>query len=230
MGIIKNNRKFAGLQVTVHLFNVGFINTYSTCNPQISCYTNMDFSINIKEIFTAFMVLFAVIDITGSTPIIIGLNDAGKKVSAEKAAGISLVIFIALLKLFNIDISSFALAGALVLFVLAIEMTFSIEIFRNDGPEGSATIVPVIFPLIAGAGALATTLTLKAECSVFSIIIAILLNMTVVYIVLRNVYLVERVLGKGGVYILRKFFGIILLAMSVKIFASNLNTLLASLS
>lgn len=116
------------------------------------------------------------------------------------------------------------------LFVLAIEMTFSIEIFRNDGPEGSATIVPVIFPLIAGAGALATTLTLKAECSVFSIIIAILLNMTVVYIVLRNVYLVERVLGKGGVYILRKFFGIILLAMSVKIFASNLNTLLASLS
>ena len=160
-----------------------------------------------------------------------------KKVSAEKAAGISLVIFIAflfagdgLLKLFNIDISSFALAGALVLFVLAIEMTFSIEIFRNDGPEGSATIVPVIFPLIAGAGALATTLTLKAECSVFSIIIAILLNMTVVYIVLRNVYLVERVLGKGGVYILRKFFGIILLAMSVKIFASNLNTLLASLS
>ena len=233
MGIIKNNRKFAGLQVTVHLFNVGFINTYSTCNPQISCYTNMDFSINIKEIFTAFMVLFAVIDITGSTPIIIGLNDAGKKVSAEKAAGISLVIFIAFLfagKLFNIDISSFALAGALVLFVLAIEMTFSIEIFRNDGPEGSATIVPVIFPLIAGAGALATTLTLKAECSVFSIIIAILLNMTVVYIVLRNVYLVERVLGKGGVYILRKFFGIILLAMSVKIFASNLNTLLASLS
>ena len=119
--------------MTVHLFNVGFINTYSTCNPQISCYTNMDFSINIKEIFTAFMVLFAVIDITGSTPIIIGLNDAGKKVSAEKAAGISLVIFIAflfagdgLLKLFNIDISSFALAGALVLFVLAIEMTFSI--------------------------------------------------------------------------------------------------------
>ena len=160
-----------------------------------------------------------------------------KKVSAEKAAGISLVIFIAflfagdgLLKLFNIDISSFALAGALVLFVLAIEMTFSIEIFRNDGPEGSATIVPVIFPLIAGAGALATTLTLKAECSVFSIIIAILLNMTVVYVVLRTVYLVERVLGKGGVYILRKFFGIILLAMSVKIFASNLNTLLASLS
>ena len=131
-----------------------------------------------------------------------------------------------MLKLFNIDISSFALAGALVLFVLAIEMTFNIEIFQNDGPEGSATIVPVIFPLIAGAGALATTLTLKSECSVFSII----LNMIVVYVVLKNVYLVERVLGKGGVYILRKFFGIILLAMSVKIFTSNLNTLLESLT
>lgn len=196
----------------------------------------MDFNIDIKEIFTAFMVLFAVIDITGSTPVVIGLNDAGKKVSAEKAAGISFVLFITflfvgdgLLKLFNIDISSFALAGALVLFVLAIEMTFSIEIFRNDGPEGSATIVPVIFPLIAGAGALATTLTLKAECSVFSVVIAIVLNMAIVYVVLRNVYLVERILGKNGVYILRKFFGIILLAMAVKIFASNLAVLLVSL-
>lgn len=112
--------------------------------PQISFIkqAKMDFSINLKEIFTAFMVLFAIIDITGSTPIVIGLNSTGKKVNAGKAAGISLVIFIAfffagdgLLKLFNIDISSFALAGALVLFVLAIEMTFNIEIFQNDGPE-----------------------------------------------------------------------------------------------
>lgn len=196
----------------------------------------MDFSIDLKEIFTAFMVLFAIIDITGSTPIVIGLNSTGKKVNAGKAAGISLVIFIAfffagdgLLKLFNIDISSFALAGALVLFVLAIEMTFNIEIFQNDGPEGSATFIPVVFPLIAGAGALATTLTLKAECSTLSIIIAIVLNMIVVYVVLRNVYLVERILGKSGVYILRKFFGIILLAMSVRIFTTNLNALLETL-
>lgn len=196
----------------------------------------MDFSINIKEIFTAFMVLFAIIDITGSTPIVIGLNSTGKKVNAAQASGISLVIFIAfffagdgLLRLFNIDIPSFALAGALVLFVLAIEMTFNIEIFQNDGPEGATTFIPVVFPLIAGAGALATTLTLKAECSPLSIIIAIILNMLVVYVVLRNVYLVGRILGKSGVYILRKFFGIILLAMSVKIFTSNLNILLESL-
>ena len=136
----------------------------------------------------------------------------------------------ALLKLFNIDISSFAIAGALVLFVLAIEMTFSIEVFRNDGPGGSATIVPVVFPLVAGAGALTTTLSLRAECHIANIIIAVILNMVVVYIVLKNVTLVERLIGKGGVYILRKFFGIILLAMSVKLFTSNLTSLLNSFS
>ena len=193
--------------------------------------------LSFKEIFTAFMVLFAVIDITGSTPIIINLNSNGNKVNAEKATVISLIIFItflfagdALLKLYNIDISSFAIAGALVLFVLAIEMTFSIEVFRNDGPGGSATIVPVVFPLVAGAGALTTTLSLRAECHVINIIIAVVLNMIVVYIVLKKVTLVERLIGKGGVYVLRKFFGIILLAMAVKLFTTNLTSLLNSFS
>ena len=176
--------------------------------------------LDVKEIFTAFMVLFAVIDITGSTPIIIKLNNEGRRVQAGKAAAISFAILIAflfagdfLLRLFAIDISSFAIAGAVVLFVLAVEMTFNVEVFRNDGPGGSATIVPVVFPLIAGAGTLTTTLTLRAEC---------------VYVVLRNAHLVERVIGAGGVYVLRKFFGIILLAMSVKLFASNLGTLLSA--
>ena len=109
-------------------------------------------------------------------------------------------------------------------------MTFSIEVFRNDGPGGSATIVPVVFPLVAGAGALTTTLSLRAECHIANIIIAVILNMVVVYIVLKNVTLVERLIGKGGVYILRKFFGIILLAMSVKLFTSNLTSLLNSFS
>lgn len=193
--------------------------------------------LNFKEIFTAFMVLFAVIDITGATPIIINLNNSGRKVNAEKAVIISFVILIAflfagdaLLKLFNIDISSFAIAGALVLFVLAIEMTFNIEVFRNDGPSGGATIVPIVFPLVAGAGTLTTTLTLRAECSVINIIIAIALNILLVYLVLKKANLVERVIGKGGVYILRKFFGIILLAMSVKLFTSNLNALISSFS
>lgn len=189
--------------------------------------------LDVKEIFTAFMVLFAVIDITGSTPIIINLNNAGKRVQAGKAAAVSFAILVAflfagdfLLRLFNIDIASFAVAGALVLFVLAVEMTFNVEVFRNDGPGGSATIVPVVFPLIAGAGTLTTTLALRAECGAANIVAAVALNMGVVYVVLRYADRVERVIGKGGVYVLRKFFGIILLAMSVKLFTSNLSTLI----
>ena len=194
----------------------------------------MDLHLSIKEIFTAFMVLFAVIDITGSTPIIINLNATGKQVQAGKAALISYAVMIfaggALLQLFNVDISSFAIAGALVLLVLAVEMIFSVEIFRNDGPAGSVTIVPVVFPLIAGAGTLTTTLSLRAECHLSNLILAISLNMLLVYLVLRNAYLVERILGKSGVYVLRKFFGIILLAMSVRLFISNLSMLLNSFS
>ena len=197
----------------------------------------MDLHLSIKEIFTAFMVLFAVIDITGSTPIIINLNATGKQVQAVKAALISYAVMItflfagdALLQLFNVDISSFAIAGALVLLVLAVEMIFSVEIFRNDGPAGSVTIVPVVFPLIAGAGTLTTTLSLRAECHLSNLILAISLNMLLVYLVLRNAYLVERILGKSGVYVLRKFFGIILLAMSVRLFISNLSMLLNSFS
>lgn len=197
----------------------------------------MDLHLSIKEIFTAFMVLFAVIDITGSTPIIINLNATGKQVQARKAALISYAVMItflfagdALLQLFNVDISSFAIAGALVLLVLAVEMIFSVEIFRNDGPAGSVTIVPVVFPLIAGAGTLTTTLSLRAECHLSNLILAISLNMLLVYLVLRNAYLVERILGKSGVYVLRKFFGIILLAMSVRLFISNLSMLLNSFS
>ena len=197
----------------------------------------MDLHLSIKEIFTAFMVLFAVIDITGSTPIIINLNATGKQVQAVKAALISYAVMItflfagdALLQLFNVDISSFAIAGALVLLVLAVEMIFSVEIFRNDGPAGSVTIVPVVFPLIAGAGTVTTTLSLRAECHLSNLILAISLNMLLVYLVLRNAYLVERILGKSGVYVLRKFFGIILLAMSVRLFISNLSMLLNSFS
>ncbi len=194
----------------------------------------MEINFNLQEILTAFMVLFAVIDITGSIPVVVNLNAAGKKVRAGKAAAISLVILIvflfagaALLKLFNTDIASFAIAGSLVLFALAVEMTFNIELFRNDGTEGHATIVPVVFPLVAGPGTLTTALSLRAECRIENIILAILFNMIIVYIVLRNVNLVEKLLGRNGIYISRRFFGVILLAMSVKLFISNLRILLA---
>lgn len=189
--------------------------------------------LNFREIITAFMVLFAVIDITGSIPIIVDLNSNGRKVQAGKAAGISfglMVLFLflgeGLLRIFNVDIASFAIAGAIILIALAVEMTFNIEIFKNDGPSGHSTIVPMVFPLIAGAGTLTTTLSLRAECSTISIIAAIALNMIWVYVVIRNVGIVERILGKAGIYVLRKFFGVILLAMSVKLIVTNLAQLL----
>lgn len=190
--------------------------------------------IDPHEILTAFMVLFAVIDITGSIPIIMSLNNEGRKVKAGKAAILSFVLLVGflfagqwLLSLFNTDVESFAIAGALILFALGVEMTFNIEIFRNDGPPGYSTIIPVVFPLIAGAGTLTTSLSLRAEVSLANLLIAIILNMAIVYLVLRYVERVERFIGKGGIYILRKFFGVILIAMAVRLFISNLNLLLS---
>jgi multiple antibiotic resistance protein len=193
----------------------------------------IDFALDIRQIFTAFMVLFAVIDITGAVPIIIDLNSSGKKVHAGKASIISfflMVLFMflgeGLLKIFGVDIASFAIAGAIILIALAVEMTFNIEIFKNDGPSGHTTIVPMVFPLIAGAGTLTTTLSLRAEISAVNIIVAIAVNMIVVYFVIKKVHVVERILGKAGIYVLRKFFGVILLAMSVKLIVTNLTALL----
>ena len=191
---------------------------------------------SFKEIISAFMVLFAVIDILGAIPIIISLRERNQKIEAGKAAVISFIILVAilfvcqaLLGLFNVDISSFAVAGALVLLVLAVEMIFGVEIFKNDSPCGSATIVPLVFPLIAGAASFTTLLSLRAEYNILNIILAVALNMTVVYFVLRYVYYVERLFGKSGVYVMRKLFGIILLAIAVRLFTANLTSLLGSL-
>lgn len=194
----------------------------------------MSFSdISIQELASAFMVLFAVIDITGAVPIINDIQNKGHTISAIKAALASYILLVAflfvgdgLLNLFSVDISSFAVAGSLVIFVLAVEMIFGIPIFKNDGPSGTASIVPLVFPLIVGAGTLTTLLALRAEYHIINIIIALTLNIIVVYFVLKNVSLVEKVFGKGGVYILRKFLGIILLAISVKLFTSNLTSLI----
>ena len=189
--------------------------------------------LNLKEIVTAFMVLFAIIDITGSVPVILELKERNGKVEAGKAALISfamLVVFLfmgeAVLRFFNVDIPSFAIAGAIVLIAVAIEMTFNVTLFKSDASQESGTIVPLVFPLIAGAGYLTTCLSLRAECSAINIIIAIALNMIVVYFVIKKVNWVEKLLGKGGIYILRKMFGVILLAMSVKLSVTNLTLLL----
>lgn len=196
----------------------------------------MNIYFSFKEVFSAFIVLFAVIDILGSIPIILGLKEKNKTVNAEQAALFSFVILViflfvgnSLLALFNVDISSFAVAGALVILVLASEMILGIEVFKNDGPTDSATLVPLVFPLIAGAASFTTLLSLRAEYNILNIIIALALNMLFVFFVLKKVDYVQKVIGKGGVYVMRKFFGIILLAIAVRLFTANLSTLLDSL-
>ena len=189
----------------------------------------MELNFDFKQIISAFMVLFAIIDITGSLPIILGLKADGKNIESLKAALYSLIIYLVflfvgdgILGLFGVDISSFAVAGSLVILVLAIEMILGVELFKNDGPGGNVTIVPIIFPLIAGAGGLTTILSLRAEYAVENIIVALIANMLIVWFVLAKSHLAAKLLGEGGIYILRKFFGIILLAIAIKLFVSNI--------
>ena len=188
---------------------------------------------NFQQILSAFIVLFAVIDIIGAIPIIIDLKDKGKDVNALKATLISFLLLLGffyagdiLLRLFHVDIESFAVAGAFVIFLLSLEMILDIEIFKNQGPIKEATLVPLVFPLLAGAGLFTTLLSLRAEYASVNIIVALILNMLWVYFVVRMTRKVERVLGKGGIYLIRKFFGIILLAISVKLFMSNITLLM----
>ena len=188
---------------------------------------------NFQQILSAFIVLFAVIDIIGSIPIIIDLKDKGKDVNALKATLISFLLLLGffyagdiLLRLFHVDIESFAVAGAFVIFLLSLEMILDIEIFKNQGPIKEATLVPLVFPLLAGAGSFTTLLSLRAEYASVNIIVALILNMLWVYFVVRMTRKVERVLGKGGIYLIRIFFGIILLAISVKLFISHITMLM----
>lgn len=188
---------------------------------------------NFQQILSAFIVLFAVIDIIGAIPIIIDLKDKGKDVNALKATLISFLLLLGffyagdiLLRLFHVDIESFAVAGAFVIFLLSLEMILDIEIFKNQGPIKEATLVPLVFPLLAGAGSFTTLLSLRAEYASMNIIVALVLNMLWVYFVVRMTRKVEKVFGKGGIYLIRKFFGIILLAISVKLFMSNITLLM----
>ena len=185
-------------------------------------------NLNFNEILSAFIVLFAVIDIIGSIPIIISLKEKGRNVNASKATLISFALMIGffyagdlLLKLFNVDIASFAAAGSIVIFLMSLEMILDIEIFKNQGPIKEATLVPLVFPLLAGAGSFTTLLSLSAQYASVNIIIALTINMIFVFFVVRMTDKVQNILGKGGIYMTRKFFGIILLAISVKLFTEN---------
>jgi len=199
------------------------------------CKKKMEY--NLKEVLSAFVVLFAIIDIIGSIPVIVDLQQRTGKIQAAKVSLISfatMVVFLitgeALLKLFGVNVSSFAVAGAIIIFVIAIEMTFDVRIMKFEGPSETSYFVPLVFPLIAGAGSFTTLLSLRAEYNVLNIIIALALNLVFVYLVLKATSRIEKIIGKGTIYILRKFFGIILLAIAVKLFTSNLDPLLNQLS
>lgn len=179
------------------------------------------------EIVSAFMVLFAVIDILGSIPIILSIKNKGGKIKAFQASFVALLTLVAfhflgekILNIFGVDISSFAIAGSFIILFLALEMVLGIELFRGDTPE-SASIVPIAFPLVAGAGSITTLLSLRAEYESINILTALFLNMIVVFLVLRMTHWFERVLGEAGIMILKKVFGIILLAIAVKLFVTN---------
>jgi len=194
----------------------------------------MDIVLSFKEIFTAFMVLFAVIDIIGNIPIIIDLRKKVGHIQSEKAAliaGIIMIVFLfvgkKILSLIGIDVNSFAVAGAFVLFFIALEMILGITLYKDeeDAPM-TASVFPLAFPLIAGPGSLTTLLSIRAEYRLENIIIAVIINVIFIYIVLKTSSRIERLIGSNGINIIRKVFGVILLAIAVKLFTSNIKVLL----
>ncbi|HMI08384.1 MAG TPA: MarC family protein [Flavobacterium sp.] len=189
--------------------------------------------LDFREIITVGMVLFAVIDIVGTIPIIVDLRSKHGHIESEKAsavAGIIMIVFLFIgeefLNLIGIDVHSFAVAGSFVLFFLALEMILGIRIYKDE-EASSASIVPLAFPLIAGAGTMTTLLSLRSQFQSINIVIAIVLNIILVYIVLRSSAKIEKILGKNGLGVIRKTFGVVLLAIAVKLFAANVKGLFA---
>ena len=188
---------------------------------------------NFQEIFTAFMVLFAVIDIVGNIPIIIDLRKKVGHIQSEKAsllAGVIMIIFLflgkSLLSLIGVDVNSFAVAGAFIIFFIAIEMILGITLYKEeDNNAVTATVFPLAFPLIAGPGSLTTLLSLRAEFYIENIIIAVIVNVIVIYAVLKTSVKIENHIGPNGIRIIRKVFGVILLAIAIKLFTTNLKAL-----
>lgn len=193
--------------------------------------------IDVVQIISVFMVLFAIIDPIGGVPIFLDLRSRNRKISPTKVFLYSLIVFVAflyvggwILSLFHVERSSFAVAGAIVLFIISIEMLLGIELFKNDSPEGSSTLYPVVFPLIAGPGSLTALLSMSAEYSHLNIIIAIVLNMVIVFLLLKYLDSIYKLMQGGLVYILRKFFGVILMAISIQLFTSNLSAFMSTIS
>ena len=183
----------------------------------------------LKEIITVSLILFSVIDILGNIPLVISLKEQGKKIEPGKAtiaAGVLMFLFLisgeSILHFLGVDVNSFAIAGAIVIFILGLEMILGINFFKEDEDIDAASVFPLAFPMIAGAGTLTTILTLKAEYTTLNILIGISLNLILIFVVLRFSGWIQRKLGKNGATILRKVFGIILLAIAIKLFRTNL--------
>lgn len=187
-------------------------------------------SFSLKQVLPITFTLFAVIDIVGSVPVLISLKeklghiDAGK---ATIASGVLMILFFLFgepfLQLLSVDVHSFAVAGSIVIFVIGLEMILGVEFFKSEKDTKTGSLIPIAFPLIAGSGTLTTIMSLKANYAGGSILAGILINLIVIYIVLRSLSYIERILGKAGLMVVRKFFGVILLAIAVKIFKANLN-------
>ena len=185
---------------------------------------------SFKEIVSVSLILFSVIDVLGSIPVIVDFRQKLGKIESEKAtlvAGFIMILFLflgeRLLSLFGVDVASFAIAGAIILFLLGLEMILGREIFKHGSLDTSAaSIVPIAFPIIAGAGTMTTLLALRSAYEIQNILVGVLLNLIFVYLVLKSSNWIERKLGSGGIEILRKVFGIILLAIAVKLFKTNL--------
>lgn len=193
--------------------------------------------INLVEIFSAFLVMFAIIDITGSIPIFLSMKAKGSVIKPLQSTVVALLLFVAfyfvgdaVLRLFSIDTPSFAVAGAAVLFILSLEMITGREFIKNEATSSGASIVPVAFPLIAGPGAITALISLRAEYADINIMIGLLLNIVIDYLVIRYLDHLQRWLGADLIYVFRKFFGVVLLAMSVKLFIGNIMAVIGSVS
>ena len=192
-------------------------------------------SINFVEIFSSFIVMAAIIDIFGSIPIFVSMKQQNKTIKAGQACLTALGLFLAfffagdaLLRLFGIDAASFAVAGSFVLFILAVEMILGREIIKNEGGTGGASIVPIAFPLIAGPGALTALLSLRADYAIINILIGLILNILLDYIVISQLDRIQKLLGNNLIFILRKFFGVILLALAVNMFVNNISVIIGN--
>ena len=189
--------------------------------------------INIKELLTVTFTLFAIIDILGSIPILISLKrkmGGIREVRATLVSGALMILFLftgePFLNLLGLDVRSFAVGGSIVIFILGLEMVLGLEFFKSEKDIRAATVVPIAFPLIAGSGTLTTIISLKANYSQQTVLLAILINLVIVLVVLKSLTLLERLLGPAGLIAVRKFFGVVLLAIAVKIFATNAHGLI----